>query len=66
MMLYMFGTIVCILLFIMFLYIFSKNIMMFFNAKAYNDLFSELTVSIMVFVILIYYLGTCISNINEL
>ena len=66
MILYIIGTIVCILLFVMFLYIFSKNIIMYFKAKSYNDLFSELTVSIMVFVILIYYLGTCISNINEL
>lgn len=66
MILYMFGTIICILLFVMFLYIFAKNIMMYFKAKAYNDLFSELTVSIMVFAILIYYLGMCISNINEL
>lgn len=66
MMLYMFGTIICILLFVMFLYIFTKNIMMYFGAKAYNDLFSELTVSIMVFAILIYYIGMCISNINEL
>lgn len=66
MILYIIGTIVCILLFVMFLYIFSKNIMMFFKAKAYNDLFSELTVSIMVFAILIYYIGRCISNINEL
>ena len=40
--------------------------MMYFKAKAYNDLFSELTVSIMVFAILIYYIGMCISNINEL
>ena len=66
MILYIIGTIICILLFVMFLYIFSKNIMMYFRAKAYNDLFSELTVSVMVFAILIYYLGTCVSNINEL
>ena len=39
---------------------------MYFRAKAYNDLFSELTVSVMVFAILIYYIGTCVSNINEL
>lgn len=66
MILYMFGIIICILLFVMFLYIFTKNIIMYFKAKAYNDLFSELTVSIMVFAILVYYLGTCIANINEL
>ena len=66
MILYIIETIVCILLFVMFLYIFSKNIIIYFKAKSYNDLFSEVTVSIMVFAILIYYLGTCVSNINEL
>lgn len=66
MILYIFETIICILLFVMFIHIFTKNIIMYFKAKAYNDLFSELTVSIMVFAILIYYIGRCISNINEL
>lgn len=66
MMLYMFGSIICILLFVMFLYIFAKNIIMYFKAKSYNDLFSELTISIIVFVILLYYIWTCIANINEL